>query len=56
MTDDDQAVTLYRQQIAPLADALEHTSNLLGQIEQPLGELYVQAEQTGDEAMSDVNR
>lgn len=50
MNIDDQAVTQYNQAIAPLADSLQHASELLGQIEQPLGQLYQQAEAADDQA------
>lgn len=51
METNDQAIETYQQQIAPLANALQHTSDLLGSIEQPLGEIYNRAEQSGDETM-----
>lgn len=51
MEPNDQAIETYQEQIKPLANALQHTSDLLGSIEQPLGELYNQAEAANDEAM-----
>lgn len=43
-------ITAWQEQVAPLAGFAETASHILGAIENPLGELYTQAEQAGDTA------
>lgn len=47
---EDQMIAAWQEQVAPLAGFAEAASHILGAIETPLGELYTQAEQNGDQA------
>lgn len=51
--DPDSAVAAWREQIAPLADSIYVVEQLLGQVEAPLGALYQQAEEAGDQVTID---
>ena len=51
--DQNAAITAWQEQVAPLAGFAQAASDILGSIEGPLGELYHQANDAGDQGTVD---